>query len=630
MNRSSVWISCLNREQTVQQVDLWSDSNTDLNLNQILELWLEAGWIRSIDMELALHLSELYDNQSAWAGLALVLVSHQLGRGHSCVDVHSLYKDPDRYLALPPEFAKLAGIPLPSELFKQLTKSEWLDAVHQSPLMGLPDENTPLIFDHERLYLRRMWQVESRVAERLKQRLSKPSSNTDSLEKYLNQLFPNDDASIDWQREACAKSAIKRFSVITGGPGTGKTTTVVKLLALLKRLADDHGDTFDIALAAPTGKAAARLSSSIGSALERLPEGFGEGLHAQVDTVHRLIGVSSAGRRNRYHKGHTLAVDLLIVDEASMLDIELFDALLDALSDRTQLILLGDKDQLASVEAGSVLADLCRVESDTNPEGFVSQLKISHRFNSESGIGQLAKAVNQGSLTDYQAVWRQTYSDIHYQTGADLRQQIADRVLSSDPQIPGYTSYLGKLTQPCCDPLEVLRLFDHFRLLTPLRRGPEGVESLNHICETLLARKGLIDLSQEWYIGRPVMVTANDYAVGLANGDVGVCLEREGKPSVAFINECGDAVRWIDPLRLESVETAYAMTVHKSQGSEFKHVAYLSPSRANPVLSRELLYTAITRASSQFTLIEMNSSVTQQTISTQTDRASGLYHRLTD
>jgi exodeoxyribonuclease V alpha subunit len=612
----------------VQQVDLWSESDADFNLNEILELWLEAGWIRSIDMEVALHLSELYDNDSSWGALALVLVSHQLGRGHSCVDVHSLYEDPDRYLALPPEFARLSGIPLPSELFKRLTKSEWLNAVNQSALAGQAEENTPLVFDQERLYLKRMWQVESRVADRLKQRIAISSSSGNQIEAYLDQLFPNSDAGVDWQRVACANSAVRRFAVITGGPGTGKTTTVVKLLALLKRLSDDRGEHLDIALAAPTGKAAARLSSSIGGALERLPEGYGQGLHAQVETVHRLIGVSSSGRRNRYRKGHTLAVDLLVVDEASMLDIELFDALLDALSDRTQLILLGDKDQLASVEAGSVLADLCRVESDSHNDGFVTELQTSHRFSSESGIGQLARSVNRGSLNDYHDVWRGAYSDIHYHSGDDLRKQVADRVLSTDPQLPGYAGYLAALAQPDFDPLRVLELFDHFRLLTPLRRGPEGVEALNHLCESVLSSKGLIDVDDEWYIGRPVMVTANDYAVSLANGDVGICLEREGRLSVAFINDTGDAVRWVDPLRLESVETAYAMTVHKSQGSEFKHVAYLSPSRANPVLSRELLYTAITRASSQFTLIEMNGSVTQQTITTQTERASGLYQRL--
>ena len=619
---------CSGRGQIVQQVDLWSKSDADLNLNEILELWFEAGWIRAIDMEVALHLSELYNNHSSWGALALVLVSHQLGRGHSCVDVHTLYEDPDRYLALPPEFAKLSGIPLPSELFKRLSKSEWLSAVNESALTGQPQENTPLVFDQDRLYLRRMWQVESSVADRLKQRLAFSSTAGNQLEAYLNQLFPSSDAGFDWQRVACANSAIRRFAVITGGPGTGKTTTVVKLLALLKRLSDDQGQQLDIALAAPTGKAAARLSSSIGGALQRLPEGFRQGLHSQVETVHRLIGVSSTGRNNRYRKGHTLAVDLLVVDEASMLDIELFHALLDALSDRTQLILLGDKDQLASVEAGSVLADLCRVASDSHYKDFVTELQTSHRFKSESGIGQLARSVNLGSLNGYYDVWREGYRDIHYHSGGELRKQIADRVLSIDPQLPGYASYLGALAQPDTDPLRVLELFDHFRLLTPLRRGPEGVDALNHLCEGVLASRGLIDLGDEWYIGRPVMVTANDYAVGLANGDVGVCLAREGRISVAFISDTGDAVRWVDPMRLESVETAYAMTVHKSQGSEFKHVAYLSPSRANPVLSRELLYTAITRASSQFTLIEMNSSVTQQTISTQTNRASGLYERL--
>lgn len=612
----------------MQQVDLWSESDADFNLNEILELWLEAGWIRSIDMEVALHLSELYDNGSSWGALALVLVSHQLGRGHSCVDVHSLYEDPDRYLALPPEFARLSGIPLPSELFKRLTKSEWLNAVNQSALTGQPEENTPLVFDQERLYLKRMWQVESRVADRLKHRIAISSYSGGHLEAYLDQLFPNSDSGIDWQRVACANSAVRRFAVITGGPGTGKTTTVVKLLALLKRLSDDRGEHLDIALAAPTGKAAARLSSSIGGAIERLPEGYGQGLHAQVETVHRLIGVSSTGRRNRYRKGHTLAVDLLVVDEASMLDIELFDALLDALSDRTQLILLGDKDQLAAVEAGSVLADLCRVESDSHSDGFVTELQTSHRFNSESGIGQLARSVNRGSLNGYHDVWRVAYNDIHYHLGTDLRKEIADRVLSTDSKLPGYASYLAALAKSDYNPLKVLELFDYFRLLTPLRRGPEGVEAINDLCESVLSSRGLIDVGDEWYIGRPVMVTANDYAVSLANGDVGVCLEREGRLSVAFISDTDDAVRWVDPLRLESVETAYAMTVHKSQGSEFKHVVYLSPSRANPVLSKELLYTAITRASSQFTLIEMNGSVTQQTITTQTDRASGLYERL--
>ena len=612
----------------MKQVDLWSESDADFNLNEILELWLDAGWIRSIDMEVALHLSELYNNDSSCGALALVMVSHQLGRGHSCVDVHSLYEDPDRYLALPPEFARLSGIPLPSDLFKQLTKSEWLNSVNQSALSGGPQENTPLVFDQERLYLRRMWQVESRVADRLKQRIAISSDSSDPLETYLNKLFPSSDDTVDWQRVACANSAVRRFAVITGGPGTGKTTTVVKLLALLNRLSYDQGEHIDIALAAPTGKAAARLSSSIGGAIEKLPKGFGHGLHAQVETVHRLIGVSSTGRRNRYRKGHTLAVDLLVVDEASMLDIELFDALLDALSNRTQLILLGDKDQLASVEAGSVLADLCRVEPHSHGEGFVTELQTSHRFNSESGIGQLARAVNRGSLSEYQDVWRGAYSNIHLHSGTELRKQIADRVLSVDPQLPGYAHYLTALETSDFDPLKVLELFDHFRILTPLRRGPEGVESLNQLCEGVLASSGLIDPSEEWYIGRPVMVTANDYAIGLANGDVGVCLNREGRLSVAFVSETGDAVRWIDPMRLESVETAYAMTVHKSQGSEFKHVTYLSPSRANPILSRELLYTAITRASSQFTLIEMNSSVTQKTITTQTDRASGLYERL--
>lgn len=642
-----------------------------------IQLWEEAGWIRTLDLELALMLADTVQLNDDWPLLLVVFASHQLGRGHSCVDPQSIYNDPDRYLALPPDGARNSAVMTPSQLLAEISLDRWMALLSDSVLIDQGAGSAPLVYDAGLLYLRRMWLLECLVARSITERTSKDRATSDLISNDLATLFPTH-AELDWQKIACAVAASSYFSVITGGPGTGKTTTVVRLLAVLNQQALRSGMTLNIALAAPTGKAAARLTESIEGALQSLPEGYAEGLSSEVQTLHRLLGVIPNSGRYRYHKNHKLPVDLLVVDEASMVDLSLFAATLDALPEHAQLVMLGDKDQLASVEAGAALADLCtdaevgrytqarvdwlarvtgcKIDQWLGSQGDSGNLQLnqhlvmlreSHRFSAESGIGQLASAVNDG-LSDRVEQLLITEPDDLRRLNVDELQRTLKGLVLGDQHFAGYRAYLTLLEGVVADDqaAEVLAAFDRFRLLSALRRGPEGVVALNEQVESILNAEGLIERDShqesEWYVGRPVMVTQNDYVVGLANGDIGITLMTESGLRVAFAKASNSQdkqshqdeadrrgkVRWIHPSRLQSVETAYVMTVHKSQGSEFEHAAYLSPSRSNPVLTRELLYTAITRSKSRFTLVEMNRSVLMHTVSAKVERASGLYKRL--
>ena len=658
----------------MEQQDLLTTPSA-VDIRSQIQLWEEAGWIRTLDLELALMLAEAVHLDDDWSLLLAVFASHQLGRGHSCVDPLSIYKDPDRYLALPPDGSRNSAIMTPSQLLAEISLDRWMSLLTDSSLIDKGAGAAPLVFDAGLLYLRRMWLLECLVAKYINQKASKERATSELISTDLKTLFPSH-SDMDWQKIACAVAASSYFSVITGGPGTGKTTTVVRLLALLNQQALRTGGTLNIALAAPTGKAAARLTESIEGALQSLPEGYAEGLSSEVQTLHRLLGVIPNSGRYRYHKNQKLPIDLLVVDEASMVDLSLFAATLDALPEHAQLVMLGDKDQLASVEAGAALADLCtdavvggyseaRVEWLAKVTGckidqwLVSQgnsgelplnqnlvmLRESHRFGAESGIGRLASAVNGGECDRVEHLLTSESDDLRRLNVDELQKTLKSLVLG-EQGFAGYRAYLSLLKAEVTDDqaVEVLSAFDQFRLLSALRRGPEGVVALNEQVELILQAEGLIERNanqdSEWYVGRPVMVTQNDYVVGLANGDIGITLMTESGLRVAFAqaaksqNKQGQnqvnsqKVRWIHPSRLQSVETAYVMTVHKSQGSEFEHAAYLSPSRSNPVLTRELLYTAITRSKSRFTLVEMNRSVLMHTVSAKVERASGLYKRL--
>ena len=637
-----------------------------------IDKWISLGWLSHLDRAFVRF---LLDQETAASDLVLwagALVSHQLGRGEVYLDLEKLCEQPGLTLAVPndevwqSEVDNEAGANAELSVIKAYKLEQWKTALSLSLLVELGQGNTPLVLDGNRLYLRRYWQYQQILDKSIQQRLQPIRTHLPkTLQAQLTALFPVSPENPDWQKIACVLALRARFAIITGGPGTGKTTTLTKLLALLIMLANDESNEtrkLNILLAAPTGKAAARVSESISKALENLefPDDIKAGIPKKASTLHRLLGSRHDSRRYVHHRNNPLVADIVIVDEASMIDLEMMASLLDALPDSTQLILLGDKDQLASVEAGSVMGDLCRgaenvayddqtrewlrpylneslsppviVGSDINQQTVV--LRYSYRFGGHSGIGQLAKAVNLGNAAQAQVILNDTedYRDIcrivlNDPADKSLKQLVSANAGVADNGKPngrqGYGYYLDVIekNRPADSSQypqwakQVLTAFDTFQVLCALRRGVWGVEGLNQRIEQWLFPKQKPSL---WYEGRPVMITRNDYNLGLMNGDVGITLkDSTGKLRVAFPGESsGDEVKilWISPMRLPDVETAFAITVHKSQGSEFNHVALIQPDTRSQVLTRELVYTAVTRAKENFTLLESRADILNQSI----------------
>ncbi len=691
----------------------------------LLDRWVARGWLRALDRAFAAFLAREVPDAPAPLLLAAALASHQLGRGHVCLDLAQTLAEPDLALSLPPEGDSLEDPPpRPSALLGELALTDWQAALAHPLIVGDGPGNTPLVLDATRLYLRRYWHHERSIQQHIAARLegdANDATDTATLARALAALFPAID-TLDWQKAACALAARSPFAVITGGPGTGKTTTVVKLLALLQALALGSGQrALRIRLAAPTGKAAARLNESIAGqvsgldldALAPLLKG-GDGnteplrraIPTEVTTLHRLLGTRPDTRHFRHNARHPLPLDVLVVDEASMVDVEMMAALLDALPPRARLVLLGDKDQLASVEAGSVLGDLCaRAEGGHYTPGTadwlrqaigqalpaemldaegtaldqaIAMLRVSHRFDAASGIGRLAGAVNRDAPSrEKRAAIREVlghgYADLSHlrlETDHDrgLERLVVSghaagfpgggegRVVNGTPLPPpvGYRHYLaamqsaapqvsanGEVDREALDnwARKVLAAHGRFQLLCALRRGPWGVEGLNERIRAALEKQGLIDSGDGrrlWYPGRPVLVTSNDYGLGLMNGDIGITLALPGVasaegagrgPALRVAFPAGDGsgqVKWVLPSRLQAVETVFAMTVHKSQGSEFTHTALLLPDAPNPILTRELVYTGITRARHWLTLVETGRGQLLDAVERRVMRVSGL------
>ncbi|WP_239700613.1 exodeoxyribonuclease V subunit alpha [Massilia sp. 9096] len=606
--------------------------------------------------------------------LAALVLSELEGRGHSCLLLSDLAGDANALLNwMDDDWKALArsAKPLPRSLKGWLEK---LGACEQVWQVGQLDYDQPLVLDGDRLYLRRYWRDETLIAGSVRARaLERRDVDTPAVRRWLDLLFSSPAqsdlagaaAQPDWQKLACAVALRGALAIITGGPGTGKTYTVARLLALLFATAQDPARQ-RVALAAPTGKAAARLKQSIDKALSELAERVGDALPLReltgrmgaARTLHSLLGARPDTRSFAYHRGNPLEVDVLIVDEASMVHLEMMASLLDALPPTATLILLGDKDQLASVEAGAVLGDLCHSAQAGNydaetldyiraasgeivpPEylgegGPLAQQTVMLRHSRRFGgpIGRLALAVNAGDVDAAVAVLRE---------GASHRDNAPDNaavrwIEHAQPAqllalaVEGYRPYLellraGALGQAHEDWVcRVLREFEAFRILCALREGEWGVQGLNGAIEGRLENAGLVLGSGEWYVGRPVMVTRNDYATGVYNGDIGLTLPDPARPGslrVWFLE--GDKVRSVLATRLRHVETAYAMTVHKSQGSEFAHTVLALPKEGGAVLARELVYTGITRASRRFTLTTPAPAVLGEAILSRTHRASGL------
>ena len=755
-----------NRHFGLELIDHAANPSGDATRTMLhtLARWTANDWLRSLDEAFVLFLHELDPATSPLVLLAAALASHQLGRGHVCLDLQATLADSRFALSLPPDAvdgngeADDAPLPLPSDVLAGVTLVHWQTALQASGLVASGADpaaaGTPLVLQGNRLYLRRYWQheqdvanaINARIAVSQDQRAQRTPAQDQSLRQALDVLFPpqadaqgdqpQGDASgqPDWQKVACALAATSAFAIITGGPGTGKTTTVVKLLALLQSMAV-KGHTggaaapsrpLRICLAAPTGKAAARLTESIVQALARLHDEqlpdipaverngqlctLKDLIPTDAQTLHRLLGSRPDSRHFRHNANQPLALDVLVVDEASMVDLEMMAAVLNALPAHARLVLLGDKDQLASVEAGAVLGELCAqserglywaetaqwlqsVTGEHIPQGLqdmagkpldqaVVMLRTSHRFHAASGIGQLARAVNAGDHKGVKQVLRQGYPDLAAYAVPDITHSSLPHLVvdggvkrfagyvpggNAGPAPVGYAHYLSVLHempetggQDALDAwaLRLLAAHSRFQVLCALRGGPWGVEGMNQRIAQLLAHRDLIAHSSGWYAGRPVLVTRNDYSLKLMNGDIGITVEvplhfqeqsvpvnralaaqnteNESPDNVAngssrralrVVFATSDGLRWVLPSRLQAVETVFAMTIHKSQGSEFEHAAVVLPPGLSPIVTRELVYTGMTRAKNWLTVVAGGGTqfqVLEQAIGLKVRRASGL------
>jgi exodeoxyribonuclease V alpha subunit len=554
--------------------------------------------------------------------IAAALAADATAAGHVCVDLAAVAGQPvfDGALEVPPLTALV-------------------EALRATPLVAAPGGFAPLVLDGARLYLHRYWRYETSLAAALHARAhSVLTVDEGALARALARLFPEEGGSPDLQKVAAAVACMRRLAVISGGPGTGKTSTVARVLAALVEVTG--GARLAIGLAAPTGKAAARLEAS----LAQHPDTASFGLRAV--TLHRLLGLA-AGNAPRFDAQNPLPLDVLVVDEASMIDLAMAAKLAAALPAHARLVLLGDKDQLASVEAGAVLASIAsgargfspgmraalqRVTGTVVPAAAgaggssnamlsdaIVLLERSYRFDAESGIGRLATAVRAG---DADAALTSLADD------GQARLQAPDAEGLGGAVFAGYRSYFDAVRR-APDPAACFAALARFRVLAAVRGGPLGVDALNAAVERRLAAEDAAVLHRRWYPGRPVMVTRNDYALRLSNGDVGIVLpdsRASGGVTVCFETPEG-AIRRISPARMPECETVYAMTVHKSQGSEFEEVLLVLPDPPAQVLSRELLYTGVTRARMRVTVCARPEALAAA-IGARVVRDSGLAERL--
>ncbi len=584
-----------------------------------------AGLISRLDMD---NQPEIY--------LAGALISNYTQKKHICLDLQSV-----------------AGKPVTDNKddFEPLVcpdLDDWLKALKASPVVGRPGDFKPLILDdRSRLYLYRYWEYETKLALLLKKRAEEDFVTTDLqyLKESFAQFFPGgNNETVDWQKVAALTAVVKKLCIITGGPGTGKTATVARILALLLK----QDNSLKIALTAPTGKACVRMQQSIRDSKmtfecsDRLKDLIPE----KAATIHRLLRAVPNSPYFRYNDNNLLSYDVVVVDEASMVDLALMTKLVGAVSSRARLILLGDKDQLASVEAGAVLGDICsknqsdifsknfcllykKITGDTIQDGrpnskspaisdCIVELRKNFRFGIGSGIGIISQSINNGDADKaVHSLKSEEHADIKWSplpAPGNLMKDLKSEILQ------GFMNYLQE-----SDPVKTLDMLDRFRVLCALRDGPYGVMSLNKIIERTLSSENLIKPDSSWYSGRPVMITKNNYNLKLYNGDIGVILpDRESNNELrAFFIDSDNKLRKVPPARLGYHETAFAMTVHKSQGSEYDRILLILPDRDSPVVTRELIYTGITRARGQAEIL-CPENIFRTGVSVRTKRTSGL------
>jgi exodeoxyribonuclease V alpha subunit len=592
---------------TVVDVDL-NDVQQARGATGLLESFNRVGVLGAADVHVAQRLERLGHERDESVLLAAALVVRAVRQGSVCLELDTA-AETTAVDGVAAEY--VAALPWPSA-------ATWLEAVSASPIVavgqgGPPDR--PLRLVDGLLYLDRYWRQELVIARYVDDAVTRSvaAPEPDALAAALGRLFPGQGA--DRQRLAAVVAAHRRFSILAGGPGTGKTTTVAKLLALLQ---DQAQGRLRIALAAPTGKAAARLQEAATEAAARLGAEDRERLGVlKASTLHRLLGFKPGARtRFRHDRDNRLPYDVVVVDEASMVSLTMMSRLVEALRPGCRLVLVGDPDQLASVEVGAVLGDLAdraapagavptaglhdlaavdlaELASDERVRAVTSGVvRLSHVYRFSEAIQELADAIRRGDTDALDAVLDRQHPSIEFLDGDPAAAGTPLEALRRDVRTAGERLVAASRAG---DAEKALVAMDRHRLLCAHREGPHGVAHWGATVEEWLAaeidgygRDGL------WYVGRPLIVTSNDYQLRLFNGDTGVVVDVGGHPRAAFRRD-GEVVT-LPTSRLSDVQTVHALSIHRSQGSQFDRVTVVLPPAESPLLTRELLYTAVTRA----------------------------------
>jgi len=609
-----------------------------LKVSRFIDFVKTYPGVKEIDFYLARSITQTLGKPDDELFFFTVLAcSQSLREGHSCLQV-SEWADGCYWQSETDVNENNSGYQFPN-------KSDWCQ--HLNTLSISPAAEHPVVYENCRFYLRRYWLFEDELANAIKRfTRSLPFDQSKAIDT-LASLFRFDetaeekvDEKIDWQMVSAANALGKQFSIVTGGPGTGKTTTVTKLLISLCEVFET---AFNIKMAAPTGKAAQRLTESIQFAKNTLQgiNGISEvslsSVPEEATTIHRLLGVIPNHYEFRYNQRNKLTLDILLVDEASMVDLPLMARLFRALPENARVIFLGDSNQLPSVAAGSVLADIAPVphpgygaenaqlinkltgyilpESKDSSIDYLTTLTKSYRFKEDGGIGRLAKSIIEGRSN---LSWEQlSQPDNEVSLSTDVNFSIwLNKLVSTF-----YTS-LNKQENALC----ALSEFSKFRILAATRVGDKGVDSINDAIDLYIKRSLGLPINALFYHACPILIAENNYECGLYNGDIGIIWKHEGRLQAAFPDAFG-GLRWFSLSRLPKYELVYAMTIHKTQGSEFSELALVLPDYISPILSRELLYTGVTRARSK---LEINSSkkIWAAGVKKKVSRNSGLYDKL--
>ena len=562
-------------------------------MNRILELY-EAGIFDAQAVALA-KMAQRYDDGLQDLPFVIAWISQWTQSGHVCLSTQTSFDE-----LIKEEGGPDVEVPL---------LNEWVNTIPlDHPFVGDGSHATPMVVDKERglLYLHHWFMAENRVVEAIQERLKEPIILSGDDHARLDKLFPDSESVA--QKNAVKTALSSSFSIITGGPGTGKTTTILKLIDLF---VSHHGDGVRIALCAPTGKAMSRMEESIQeqvaeSSDEEWKNIFSFKLGTPVDppkTLHRLLGVNPVRGSCRYNQSNKLPHDLIVIDESSMMDLLLMNQLIHAVRPDAHLILVGDKDQLPAVGSGTIFSDLC---GSSGLKSVIGLLTKNWRAKEAPGIVELASLINEGQVKQVIAFLRRGHENVQWhQENESLKGLLKERALP----------VWEKLVK-CSSPKDAFGLMAEFQILCAVRRGSDGVQMINDLARRMLRK------SADYYHGLPIMISANDPKLKLYNGNLGVVLKDDNGNLTAWFPD-GLNFRYVALPRLPAHEPVYAMTIHKSQGSEAENVFIVLPDAGSPILTRELLYTAITRAKKKVDLWA-SETVVCDSIGRTVSRVSGL------